>query len=131
MQSRRIRSAALIALAAGAIAVPATSANAANAPIVAGASFARTIPFIDGTIYAFECHAVAAGAVSTSIDSCSLNNYGAPPSTSSGSIATTNEAVSVPVATYRVCWTASARYSDGTSQSTSGCTISSSVAGAG
>src|SRR5919201_1337138 len=106
MQSRRIRSAALIAL-AGAIAVPVATADAANAPIVAGASFARTIPFIDGTIYAFECHAAAAGAVSTTIDSCSLNNYAAPASASSGPFATTNEAVAVPVATYQVCWTAS------------------------
>jgi hypothetical protein len=126
-----LRSAVLVALTAGALAMPAAPAGAATTPLVAGASFARTIPFIDGTIYAFECHASAPGAVSTSIDSCSLNSYAAPPSTSSGSVATTSEAVSVPVATYRVCWTASARYSDGTSQSTSGCTISSSVGGAG
>jgi hypothetical protein len=131
MQSRRIRAAALIALAAGAIAVPVATAEAAPAPIVGGASFAQTAPFIDGTIYAFECHATAPGAVSTSIDSCSLNSYGASPSTSSGPVAGTSAAIAVPVTTYRVCWTASARYSDGTSQSTSGCTISSSVGGAG
>jgi hypothetical protein len=131
MNAGRVRGAALIALAAAAVAIPATTAEAANAPLVGGASFARTIPFIDGTIYAFECHASAPGAVSTSIDSCTMGQYAAPASTSSGSVATTNEAVSVPVATYNVCWTASARYSDGTSQSTSGCTISSSVGGAG
>jgi hypothetical protein len=131
MQLRRVRSAALIALSAGALAVSAAAAQAAPAPIVGGASFAKTIPFIDGTIYAFECHAAAPGAVSTSIDSCSLNNYGASPSTSSGSFASTSAAISVPVTTYRVCWAVSARYSDGTSQSSSGCTISSSVAGAG
>ena len=93
--------------------------------------FARTAPFIDGTIYAFECHAAAPRAVSTSVDSCSLNSYAAPPSTSSGPFASANEAVSVPVATYRVCWSVSPRYSDGTSQSTTGCTTSSSLAGAG
>jgi hypothetical protein len=131
MQLRRVRSAALIALSAGALAVSAAAAQAAPAPIVGGASFAKTIPFIDGTIYAFECHAAAPAAVSTSVDSCSLNNYSAPPSTSSGSVASSSAAISVPVTTYRVCWTVSARYSDGTSQSSSGCTISSSVAGAG
>ena len=131
MHSRRVRAAALIALTAGAIAVPATSAAAAPVPIVGGASFARTAPFIDGTIYAFECHATAPGAVTTSVDSCSLNAYAAPASTSSGPVASTSEAVAVPVTTYRVCWTVSARYIDGTSQSASGCTISSSVAGGG
>jgi hypothetical protein len=131
MQARRARVAALIALATAAIATSVSTASAAAAPIVGGASFAQTAPFIDGTIYAFECHASAPGAVSTSIVSCALNSYGAPASTSSGPVASTSAAIAVPVTTYRVCWTASARYSDGTSQSTSGCTISSSVAGAG
>ena len=104
-------------------AVHSSALASGNSQVYIGAS--------DGTIYAFECHATAPGAVSTSIDSCSLNSYGASPSTSSGPVASTSAAIAVPVTTYRVCWTASARYSDGTSQSTSGCTISSSVGGAG
>jgi hypothetical protein len=133
MNVRRVRRrAALIALAAGAIAaVPPTSAAAATTPIVAGGSFARTVPFIDGYIYVFECHAVAPGALSTTISAC----YGpstAPAVTSPGPAASTNGAVSAnPYSTYQVCWTASAQYADGTTRSTSGCSTSSRLAGAG
>jgi hypothetical protein len=131
-----VRSAALAVLIAGAIsALPAGAASAASTPIVGGGSFARTVPFIDGYIYAFECHVAAPGAVSTSVNSCVLTNgtssIAAPPSTSSGSFAQTNEAVSIDTATFKVCWTGSASYSDGSSQSTSGCTTSSPFAGAG
>jgi hypothetical protein len=131
-----VRPAVLVALIAGlTTAASATEASAAT-PIVGGGSFARTIPFIDGSIYAWECHAAAPGAVSTTISSCTLNSVdgadGAPPVTSQGPVAGTDGAVSTnPALTYHVCWTVSASYADGTSQTTSGCTLSSSIAGAG
>ncbi|HEV3228489.1 MAG TPA: hypothetical protein VGY97_03365 [Solirubrobacteraceae bacterium] len=138
MNVRRLRMAALGALVAGAIiAVPAATASAATAPIVGGGSFARTIPFIDGWVYAYECHAFAPGAVSTSVDSCSLMYLytagSAPPSTSSGpAVATTGGVSTNPANLYRVCWSVSARYPDASTQSTSGCSSPpSSIAGAG
>jgi hypothetical protein len=134
MKNHRIHAAALLALAAAAIG--AAPASAAPAPLTAGASFARTVPFIDGTVYAFECHAAAPGASTTTVSSCNLtdglHNNNAPAVTSNGPFATTNQAVATtPLSQWRVCWTASATYSDGTSQSTNGCTTASSVAGAG
>ena|SRR5438309_2229874 len=134
MDVRRLRLPVLLALSVSAFA--AAPADAANPPIVAGGSFARTVPFIDGSIYAFECHAAAAGAVSTTISSCTLNSIdgavGAPPVTQQGPAAETSGAVSTNVSlTYQVCWTASARYLDGSTQTTTGCSTSSSIAGAG
>lgn len=137
MNTRRSFRVAAAALAACATvpAIGAPAASAANAPIVAGGSFARTIPFVDGNIVAFECHAAAAGAVSTTISSCALNSVfgpvGAPPVTQTGPAATTDGAVSIDPANYQVCWTASAVYSDASSQSTSGCSTSGPLIGAG
>lgn len=141
MHTRRLRAAALSALAAAiAVAVPATTAAATTAaaattPIVGGGSFARTIPFIDGSIVAYECHAAAPGAVSTTVSSCVLNSVFGPvpasPSTSPGPAAATSGAVSLDPATYQVCWTVSAQYIDGSTQSSSGCTTSGPLAGAG
>jgi hypothetical protein len=104
--------------------------------MVGGGSFARTIPFIDGSIYAYECHAFAPGAASTSVDSCNLMYLytagSAPPATSNGPVAATYGAVSTnPANVYRVCWTVSARYPDSSTQSKSGCSTSSNIAGAG
>jgi hypothetical protein len=134
MTSRRLPTVALLALivAAGI----AESARAAPALMVAGASFARTVPFIDGSIYTFECHAAAAAAQTTTISSCTLtdgfHNAAAPATTSQGQTAFTDSAVSTnPTYSWRVCWTASATYADGSTQSTSGCTTTSSIAGAG
>lgn len=133
MKARRSATAAIAVLATCAIAAPA--ASAANAPIVAGGSFARTIPFIDGNIVVFECHAAAAGAVSTTISSCQLNSVygpvGAAPVTQTGSAAVSDGAVSIDPANFQVCWTASAVYADGSTQSTSGCSTSGQLAGAG
>jgi hypothetical protein len=133
MNVRRARSTALVALTAAVVtAVPTSAASAATAPIVGGGSFARTIPFIDGSIYAFECHAAAPGAASTTVDSCLLGSIAAPPATSQGPVASTNQAVSTnPAWSYRLCWMVSARYADGSTQTTSGCTAASSIAGAG
>jgi hypothetical protein len=136
MHTSRLRAAALTALAAAiAVAVPATTAAAATTPIVGGGSFARTIPFIDGSIVAYECHAAAPGAVSTTVNSCVLNSvFGpvpAPPSTSPGPAAATSGAVSLDPATYQVCWTVSAQYVDGSTQSSSGCSTSGTLVGAG
>ena len=136
MNARRLRTPALAALAAAtAIAVPTTTAAAATTPIVGGGSFARTIPFIDGSIVAYECHAAAPGAVSTTVNSCVLNSVfgpdAAPPSTSPGPAAATSGAVSLDPATYQVCWTVSAKYVDGSTQSTSGCSTSGGLVGAG
>ena len=132
MKVRRAGSAALIALVAGLLAA---APSEAAAPIVAGGAFARTAPFIDGYIVPFECHAVAAGAVSTTISSCVLKAGGssiaAPPVTSTGPFAATNEAVARTASSYQVCWTAGATYTDGTTQSTSGCSLASPIAGAG
>jgi hypothetical protein len=74
--------------------------------------------------------------VSTTISSCTLNSVdgpvAAPPVTQAGPAASTSGAVSTNVSlTYQACWIASARYADGTTQSTSGCSTSSSLAGAG
>ena len=132
MKKSRARLAVPTALALAAAAVAAAPASAATAPMAAGGSFARTAPFIDGSIYAFECHASAPGALSTTISSCALNSVSAPPSTQPGPVAATSGAVSSNTAlTYKVCWTAGATYADGSSQSTSGCSTSSSVAGTG
>jgi hypothetical protein len=134
MTSRQVRSALLIAVCA-AVAGPVSSASAAG-PMVGGGSFAQTVPFIDGTLYAFECHVAAPGAVSTTVSSCDLRGptysaAGAPATTSNGPVTTTHQAVSTRVQPYHLCWTVSARYSDGTTQTKSGCTNTSSVAGAG
>jgi hypothetical protein len=133
MQVRRTRAAALAAATSSA-AVPAL-ADAADGPIVANASFAQTVPFIDGMIYAYECHAAAPDAVSTTISSCVLESgidtYPAPPVTSSGSAAFADQGVSVDPKPYQVCWTASSLYADGTTQGASGCTSTSPVAGVG
>jgi hypothetical protein len=130
---RRLFTAPLLASALGAVA--AAPADAAPAPIVAGGSFAQTVPFIDGTVYAFECHAAAPGAASTTISACTLtdglHDIAAPPATSLGGAAVTTEGVATtPLSQWRVCWTASSTYADGTSKSTSGCTAASSIAGA-
>jgi hypothetical protein len=138
MNLRHIRLAAMIVLSAAAMTtVSATPATAATTPIVGGGSFARTIPFIDGWVYAFECHAAAPGAVSTTVSQCNLMSVypagTASAVTSQGPVATTDGAVSTsPAAQYRVCWTVSARHSDGSTQSMSGCSFpASSIAGAG
>ena len=136
MKVRRVRSAVLVTLTAGVFAAVSASPAAAAGPIVGGGSFARSIPFIDGWIYTWECHAAAPGAASTTISSCTLNSVdgpiGAPSVTSTGPAAATDESVSTnPALTYHVCWTASASYADGTTANTSGCTLSSSIAGAG
>lgn len=139
MNTRRLRAGAPTLLAAAiAVAVPATAATTASAattPIVGGGSFARTVPFIDGSIVAYECHAAAPGAVSTTVNSCVLNSVFGPvaaaPSTSPGPAAATSGAVSLDPATYQVCWTVSARYADGSTQSSSGCTTSGTLVGAG
>jgi len=128
MRFLSLRAALLAAVVAAVSAAPAAAAG----PIVAGGSFVRTAPFIDGYIYSFECHATAPGAVATTISSCALNSIGAPPVTMAGPVAATREAVSTnPSLVYKVCWTASASYADGTTSSTSGCSPSSSIAGAG
>jgi hypothetical protein len=134
MNRHRLAVTSLCSLAAATVC--AAPAGAAPAPMVAGASFARTVPFIDGTIYAFECHAAAPGATSTTISSCALSDglhtIAAPPTTSAGPAAVTTQAVATtPVSQWKVCWTAGAAYADGTTQSTSGCTTASSLAGAG
>jgi hypothetical protein len=138
MNVRRVRRAVLTAVVAGAaMSVLAPGAGAATTPMAGGGSFTRTIPFIDGSIYAFECHAAAPGAVSTSVDRCVLYYAypagSAPASTSTGPVASTSGAVSTnPADLYRICWSVSARYSDGSSRSTGGCSApSSSIAGAG
>src|SRR5690349_19269917 len=118
----------LAALTAAAIGALAAGPAGAASPLVAGGSFVRTVPFIDGSIYAFECHAAAPGAVSTTVSSCTMvtsagvNEAGAPAVTSSGSVAQTHDAVSMSVFTYHLCWTASAKFSDGSTQTASGCT---------
>ena len=104
-------------------------------PLVGGASFARTAPFIDGVIYLYECHAAAPGAVSTSVDSCTITSSrgtsSAPPSTSPGPAALTDSGIVWDPSPNQVCWTVSARFADGTSQAKSGCTTTSDIAGAG
>jgi hypothetical protein len=134
MHVRRLFTAPLLASALAAVA--AAPAGAAPAPLVAGGSFARTVPLIDGTVYAFECRAAAPGAASTTISACTLtdglHNIAAPAATSLGQAAVTTQSVATtPLSQWRVCWTASSTYADGTSQSTSGCTAASSIAGAG
>jgi hypothetical protein len=132
----RIRNSHILALATIAIAaLPVTGAAAATTPIVGGGSFARTAPFIDGWIYAFECHASAPGALTTTVDSCSMSPYGpitAPKATATGPFAITSGSVSTnPAGNYTLCWSVSATYSGGATQSTSGCTPASSIAAAG
>src|SRR5437764_8578673 len=118
MKVRRTRTAALCALAVAA--VPATSAHAATGALVGAGSFARTIPFIDGDVYAFECHAVAPGALTTRVTSCALtSSFGtvsAPGASSTGPAAATAGAVSWDPSPNHVCWTVSATFADGTTQ---------------
>jgi hypothetical protein len=125
-----IRTACAAALAVTAL-FAASPAHAATGALVGGGSFARTIPFIDGDIYTFECHAAAPGAVSTRVDSCTLGAVAAPPASSAGAAAVTDGAVSQDPRTTQVCWTVSATFADGTSQAKSGCSTSSDLAGAG
>jgi hypothetical protein len=114
-----------------AIGAPATPAGAATGALAGGGSFARTIPFIDGNLYAFECHAVAPGAVSTSVDSCALGAVAAPAARQAGPVAVTTQGVSQSTRVTSVCWTVSATFADGTSQTRSGCSTASDLAGAG
>jgi hypothetical protein len=113
----------------------AAPAHASPAPVVATGSFARTAPFIDGSIYEFECDAAAPGATVTRIDSCVLSDgvehLSAPAVSSTGSAAVTTGSYVLDSYQWQLCWTASATYSDGSTQSTSGCTATSSLAGAG
>jgi hypothetical protein len=115
--------------------VAAAPASAAPAPIVAGGSFARTVPFIDGSIYEFECHAAAPGATSTRITSCVLSdgveNLPATGLTSQSEAAVATGSYSLDSYQWKLCWTASATYSDGSTQTTSGCSGTSSLASAG
>jgi hypothetical protein len=131
MKARSLAS--IVAVAAGLVA--AAPASAAPAPIVAGGSFVRTAPFIDGYIMFWECHAAAPGAVSTTIGSCALkagvSSYEAGPVTQSGPAATTSGSVVRSAPSFQVCWTASATYGDGSTQNTSGCSSSGAIAGAG
>jgi hypothetical protein len=135
MSNRTVHSIVVALLTGAFIAVPATGAAAATTPITGGGSFARTVPFIDGWIYAFECHAVAPGALTTTVDSCSMSPYGpitAPKATATGPFAITYGSASTnPAGNYTLCWTVSATYSGGATQSTSGCTAASSIAAAG
>jgi hypothetical protein len=115
--------------------IAAGAAQAAPAPLVGSGAFARTAPFIDGSIYEFGCDAAAPGALVTRIDSCTLSDgvstLTAPPVSSQGPAAATTGSYSLDSYQWTLCWTASASYSDGTTQSTSGCTAPSSLAGAG
>jgi hypothetical protein len=132
MPIRPLRVAALTAIATSIAAGP---AHAAPAPLVSSGSFARTVPFIDGSIYEFECDAAAPGAVVTRVDSCTLTDgvstLTAPAVSSQGPAAATTGSYSLDSYQWKLCWTASASYSDGSTQSTSGCTAASSLAGAG
>ena len=134
MTSRRARTAALLALAVAA-AVPATDAHAATGALVGGGSFARTAPFIDGVIYLYECHAAAPGALTTRVDSCTISSSrgtsSAPSASSPGPFAATNAGIVWDPSPNQVCWKVSATFADGTTQSKSGCTTTSDVAGAG
>jgi hypothetical protein len=127
----------LVPLAAlAAVMLAPSSALAADGPLAGGGSFARTAPFVDGWLYAFECHAAAPGAVATTVSSCTLDSIdgavAAPPATAQGAAAATDGAVSTnPSLVYDVCWTVGARYGDGTTQTSSGCSAASSLAGAG
>ena len=117
-------------------AVAAAPASAAPAPLVVSGQYARTAPFIDGTIYSIECDAVAPGAITTRIDSCKLADpsglgYSAPAVSSQGPTARTNTLVAIPTYQWRLCWSGSATYADGSTQSAGGCTAVSPYTGAG
>ena len=117
----------ILTSAAVAACLAAAAPAAASAAITAGGSFARTAPFIDGTIYVFECHAAAPGAVQ--ITSCTmtdgLHTHSAPGASGTG-FAFTDSAVSTSNGPWRVCWTAT-----GGGSTTSGCSTTSEFAGAG
>jgi hypothetical protein len=111
-------------------------ASAATAPLTATGQYVRTSPFIDGTLYDIQCSAAAPGAVTTRIDSCKLINqwnqsYDAPPVTEEGSLAHTYYLVVIPTYQWKLCWTASATYGDGSTKATGGCTAVSPYAGTG
>ena len=137
MNLDRMRRSALIVLCTSILAgLAAAPAGAAPTPMTATGEYARTAPFIDGTIYDIQCGAAAPGAVTTRIDSCKLidprgSGYGAPAVASDGATANTSYLVAIPTYQWHLCWTASATYGDGSSQSTTGCTGVSPYAGAG
>jgi hypothetical protein len=132
---KRIRFCLILTLIAGASGTIRPTASAATAPLTGGGSFVRTAPFIDGWIYAFECHALAPGAQTTTVESCSMSPRGpitAPRSTAGGPFAVTSGSVSTdPATAYTLCWTVSATYAGGATQSAGGCTAASSIAAAG
>jgi hypothetical protein len=129
MKLRKIVSLAFVTLALGALG--AGSASAATTPLVGSGAFARTVPFIDGYLYAYACHANAPGAISTSVVNCKLGSVAAPPATAPGPAAFTYGGVSQASSPTSVCWTVSARYTDGTTQTKNGCSTVSAIAGAG
>jgi hypothetical protein len=135
MKNRILSPSLLLLILVASLTIASTTASAATPPITGGGSFVRTGPFIDGWIYEFECHAIAPGAQTTTVDSCSMSPRGpitAPKTTSNGPFAVTSAGVSTdPATAYTLCWTVSATYSGGATQSTSGCTAASSIAAAG
>jgi hypothetical protein len=95
---------------------------AATDVITAGGNFTGVLA--NGLTVAFECHAVAPGAVSTSITKCALTTgHSAAPIALPGDAAATASTATVPIAPFRLCWSASATYIDATVRTTSACTI--------
>lgn len=109
---------------AGAASLGTTSVAQAAATdrVVAGGNFTGVLA--NGITVVFECHAAAAGAVSTSINRCELTTGdSANPIALPGDAAATVGTATVPIAPFRLCWSASATFLDASVRTTSGCTI--------
>ena len=78
----------------------------------------------NGLLVAYACSAEAAGAVATAITSCNLTTGGPTLSIAlPGEAAAIAGVATVPLASFKICWSAVATFVDASTKSTSGCSI--------
>jgi len=73
----------------------------------------------------------AHAATGALVGGASRGTSSAPPATTAGPVASTNAGIVWDPSPNQVCWTVSARFADGSSETKSGCTTTSDIAGAG
>jgi hypothetical protein len=106
-------------LAALGLAGPAT-AGAAVLPFEAGGHF-KTVKVGGDEFIAYECEAVAPGAVSVSLD-CTFNGSRAGLALPGAASAVFTDLVLKPIGTNTICWSATATYTNASRLTKSGCT---------
>lgn len=113
-------------LAFGVACGPMSVAASASESLTAGGSAFQPRVVVSTSVVVFECHAVAAGAVSVAIESCvyssSSGRYSAPGLSSPGPVAATaGTGVNFDDGPATVCWTARAQFASGAALRAEGC----------